>query len=63
MSLVLAACGTASSGAAPGSAAAAEETEVAAPLLRDEFTTISGETIDLGSLEGQDVVLWFWSPW
>ena len=26
-------------------------------------TTVSGGQIDFGSLEGQDVVLWFWAPW
>ncbi len=31
--------------------------------LTDEFSTLAGETIDLASLQGQDVVLWFWAPW
>ena len=31
--------------------------------LVDEFETIDGETIDLESLQGEDVVLWFWAPW
>jgi hypothetical protein len=26
-------------------------------------STIDGGQIDFGSLEGQDVVLWFWAPW
>ena len=26
-------------------------------------TTVRGAQIDFGSLEGQDVVLWFWAPW
>ena len=26
-------------------------------------TTVDGAQIDFGSLEGQDVVLWFWAPW
>lgn len=32
-------------------------------LLSGTFETLDGDTIDLGSLEGQDVVLWFWAPW
>lgn len=32
-------------------------------LLTGEFATLAGSSIDLGSLEGQDVVLWFWAPW
>ena len=31
--------------------------------LVDEFETIDGETFDLASLQGEDVVLWFWAPW
>ena len=27
------------------------------------FETIDGETFDLASLQGEDVVLWFWAPW
>ena len=44
-----------------------EETEFTASpevaLLTGEFETLDGDTIDLASLEGQDVVLWFWAPW
>ena len=32
-------------------------------LFDGEFETVSGETIDLASLQGQDTVLWFWAPW
>ncbi|MEM7339885.1 MAG: hypothetical protein AAF467_14620 [Actinomycetota bacterium] len=39
------------------------ETAAAPGLLAGEVATVNGETIDLGSLEGQDVVLWFWAPW
>lgn len=60
-SFLVAACGTASS--TTNSGAVTPDTASAAPLLSDEFTTLSGATIDLGSLEGQDTVLWFWSPW
>ncbi len=62
LSFLIAACGSASF-ATNSSGAATPDTTSAAPLLSDEFTTLSGETIDLGSLEGQDTVLWFWSPW
>lgn len=27
------------------------------------LSTISGGQIDFGSLQGQDVLLWFWAPW
>ena len=36
---------------------------VSVPELAGSFTTIGGGQIDLGSLQGQDVVLWFWAPW
>jgi hypothetical protein len=32
-------------------------------LLTGEFETLAGASFDLGSLEGEDVVLWFWAPW
>jgi len=32
-------------------------------LLVDEFETLDGQTIDLATLQGEDVVLWFWAPW
>lgn len=31
--------------------------------LAGEFATFGGPSIDLASLQGQDVVLWFWAPW
>lgn len=31
--------------------------------LSGTYDTVSGTQIDLGSLEGQDTVLWFWAPW
>lgn len=44
-----------------------EEAEFTAPadgpLLVGEFETLAGGTVDLDSLQGQDVVLWFWAPW
>ena len=31
--------------------------------LNGTFSTVGGQSIDLASLQGQDVVLWFWAPW
>lgn len=31
--------------------------------LTGQFNTISGESVDLSTYQGQDVVLWFWAPW
>ena len=69
--LVLSACGggatTADEAATPAPAATADAVGDApaapASLLVDQFTTVSGETIDLANFQGQDVVLWYWAPW
>ena len=52
--LLATACG---GGGASGPVASAPD------QLVDEFETIDGETFDLASLQGEDVVLWFWAPW
>ena len=57
LGLVAGACGGAS-----GSSAVSSPGDADARLV-DEFPTLSGETIDLESLRGEDVVLWFWAPW
>ena len=31
--------------------------------LSGEYDTVSGETVQLSSFEGSNVVLWFWAPW
>ena len=31
--------------------------------LNGTFATVGGQSIDLATLQGQDVVLWFWAPW
>ncbi|MEM9203365.1 MAG: hypothetical protein AAGC53_17080 [Actinomycetota bacterium] len=49
------ACGSGNGSSAPA--------ESAATVLVDEFETLEGTTIDLASLQGEDVVLWFWAPW
>ena len=73
--LFASACGGSASGAtesAGDSNAAADEAPAQAePEPNEEdpakaslvATTVSGGQIDFGSLEGQDVVLWFWAPW
>ena len=48
---------TACGGGASGPVASAPD------QLVDEFETIDGKTFDLASLQGEDVVLWFWAPW
>lgn len=61
LSFVVAACGGAST--TDASSPAASESALAAPVIEGVFDTVSGTQIDLGSLEGQDTVLWFWAPW
>ena len=39
------------------------ETVTSEPMPAGENSTVSGSQLDLGSLEGQDTVLWFWAPW
>jgi len=31
--------------------------------LTGQFSTLSGESINLDDFQGEDVVLWFWAPW
>lgn len=44
-------------------ASAQGQTDETNSVLFGEFVSISGETIDLAEIEGNDVVLWFWAPW
>jgi hypothetical protein len=46
-----------------GSGGESGPVDSAAESLVDEFETLDGTTIDLASLQGEDVVLWFWAPW
>ena len=62
LSFVVAACGGAAS-TTEVSSPTASESAPAAPVIEGVFDTVSGAQIDLGSLEGQDTVLWFWAPW
>jgi len=41
----------------------APETATSDSILVGEYPTMDGQTIDLASLQGSDVVLWFWAPW
>ncbi len=66
--LVLAACGGGSDGgaepvAAPEAADAPAEAPVAEATPGRTVALASGSTVDLDSLAGQDVLLWFWAPW
>ena len=51
----------------PAGAASAERTDghsaPASELLSVEAPTVGGGTLDLGSLAGEDLALWFWAPW
>ncbi len=63
--LLLAACGADASTtdtATPASDDAADTTP-AGPALEGSFATVAGGQLDLGALNGQDTVLWFWAPW
>jgi len=50
----------AESGSAEAAAPAESAPEAEASLVA---ATVSGGQIDIGALEGQDVVFWFWAPW
>lgn len=64
--LALAACGgdaetaTTAEPSNSGADAAAAPVE---PAITGSFATVAGGQLDLGALEGQDTVLWFWAPW
>lgn len=68
MAIALAACGgeaevdtaAESAEAAPAAEAETASDTAATPVVYD---TVTGGQIDLGALEGQDTVLWFWAPW
>lgn len=53
----------AASSSSSGAADTAEAESPAEPANSLVASTIDGGQIDFGSLEGQDVVLWFWAPW
>lgn len=75
-SIALAACGagsaatesTANTSEGTGTSDASETEVTSAPsgepsLLSGTAQTVAGGQVDLGSLEGQDTILWFWASW
>jgi len=65
LTLLLAACGSDGS-TTESTASAAAGNDAAAELgfvLEGSFPTVAGGQVDLGAVEGQDTVLWFWAPW
>lgn len=57
LALVASACG----GGEEGGATTTPEREL--PRTFFVADTVGGGQIDLGDLQGQDIVLWFWAPW
>lgn len=60
--------GTATSAAAGGAPATKAPADPNAPrldadVLQGQAATIEGTSLDLGSLAGKDLVVWFWAPW
>ena len=47
----------------PGQDVGGEAPSGTSALPTGAYPTIDGGQIELTSLEGQDVVLWFWAPW
>lgn len=58
--LTLTACGS-DSASVESSTASGEA--IAGPTIDGTFATVAGGQLDVGALEGQDTVLWFWAPW
>ncbi len=54
---------TACASNAPETASDLTATAAANEHLTGEFASLDGQTIELDSLQGDDVVLWFWAPW
>lgn len=66
--LVLAACSAGGTGPSSGSAdpsakSPAVSAEVRSEALSFTASTLAGKKMDVSSLAGQPVVLWFWAPW
>jgi thiol-disulfide isomerase/thioredoxin len=59
VALTLAACG----GSDGGTGAAVSSANNSSDGISFTAATLGGDTIDSGSLEGTDTVLWFWAPW
>lgn len=41
----------------------AADESAAAPAEGRLVNTVGGGQLDLGSIDGQDTILWFWAPW
>lgn len=67
--VVVSACGEATGTVDAEVAEVAEEAESSTDIgalpeeLQGLLTSTTGEQVDLASLRGEDVVLWFWAPW
>lgn len=53
---------------APGTTAAVSEAPATAPSgkplpVLEPADTVDGSQLDWASLEGKDVMVWFWAPW
>ncbi len=59
LALLFSACGTATE----SNESAVGEPATATGKLVGQYQTVSGETVDLASLQGKDLVVWFWAPW
>ena len=61
----LSATSDAGSAGGPGATASSATSEAADPagLLSFEAPMVQGGSLDLGSLAGEDLALWFWAPW
>jgi len=71
LGLVVSACGGGDAGSSSGSetgdngaaAASGFADTLDSTVLSGDAVTHTGEAFDLGSLAGQDLVVWFWAPW
>lgn len=59
LALTASACG----GSDAGPAAAGDGTTLDPSVLTGEATTYTGETFDLSTVAGKDLIVWFWAPW
>jgi len=57
LALLAAACASGDSGSSSAASADGEWP------VSGEYALVDGSQIELGDLEGQDLVLWFWAPW
>ena len=60
LALLFAACGASTEEAVVSQASPGVSID---QKLNGEFSTVSGESIDLASYRNSDLVVWFWAPW